>query len=103
MSDFPTGWFYIECLNRQGQVLTVSDMSMQVGIIPCIEERDVRQGEILTHTHIQQQPSVRVELRPKKIGGHPHQLWCYHQGLLVNKHSGCGKKKDSLVQKNALY
>ncbi|GAN04540.1 hypothetical protein MAM1_0066c04001 [Mucor ambiguus] len=72
MSDFPSGWFYIECLNRQGQVLTVSDMSMQ--------------------------PSVRVELRPKKIGGHPHQLWCYHQGFLVNKHSGCvlGVEKDKI-------
>lgn len=43
----------------------------------------------LTHA---EQPSVRVELRPKKIGGHPHQLWCYHQGFLVNKHSGCGNR-----------
>ncbi|KAL9538683.1 hypothetical protein MBANPS3_010751 [Mucor bainieri] len=51
--------------------------------------------KVLTHP---QQPSVRVELRPKKIGGHPHQLWCYHQGFLVNKHSGCvlGVEKDKI-------
>ena len=72
MSDFPVGWFYIECPNRQGQVLTVSEMAMQ--------------------------PSIRIELRPKKIGGQHHQLWCYHQGFLVNKHSGCvlGVEKDKI-------
>ncbi|KAI8638578.1 hypothetical protein BD408DRAFT_16109 [Parasitella parasitica] len=65
MNEFPAGWFYIECPNRQNQVLTVSEISMQ--------------------------PSIRVELRPKKIGGQHrhHQLWCYHQGFIVNRHSGC--------------
>ncbi|KAI8072052.1 hypothetical protein BDF21DRAFT_424788 [Thamnidium elegans] len=44
--------------------------------------------------------SIRVELRPKKKIGvtNNHQLWCYNQGYLVNKHSGCvlGVEKDKL-------
>ncbi|OBZ85963.1 Receptor y region, transmembrane domain- and RING domain-containing protein 2 [Choanephora cucurbitarum] len=60
MNSFPLGWFYIQSQN--GQVLTVANKTMQ--------------------------PSVRVELRPKKPREN-HQLWCYYQGYLVNKHSGC--------------
>ncbi|KAG2199380.1 hypothetical protein INT47_001562, partial [Mucor saturninus] len=74
MSEFPVGWFFIQCPSRQDHVLTVSSLSMQ--------------------------PSIRVELRPKKKIGvmNRHQLWCYNQGYLVNKHSGCvlGVEKDKL-------
>lgn len=71
--QFPQGWFYISCPSRQGQVLTVPNGATQ--------------------------PSTRVELRPKKkIGAtnDSHQLWCYHNGYLVNKNSGCvlGAEKD---------
>ncbi|KAI8981771.1 hypothetical protein BDF20DRAFT_986789 [Mycotypha africana] len=71
MTGFPEGWFYIQCPSRQNQVLTVSKFTMQ--------------------------PSVRVELLPQKLG-FDHQLWCYHQGFLVNKHSGCvlGTERDRL-------
>ncbi|KAI8098034.1 uncharacterized protein B0P05DRAFT_523059 [Gilbertella persicaria] len=61
LDEFPVGWFYIQCPTRQNQVLTVANMTMQ--------------------------PLTRVELRPKR--DEKHQLWCYHEGHLVNKYSGC--------------
>ncbi|KAI8137672.1 hypothetical protein BJV82DRAFT_333323 [Fennellomyces sp. T-0311] len=55
------GWFFIQSTSHPNHVLTVINAAWQ--------------------------PGARIELRP--LVGRKHQLWCFDDGFLVNKHSGC--------------